>query len=231
MNSRNEESPEAASRTRAPNNDELPIRFAGSMLGTQRHICAFFGTPEEEYRVVLPFIKEGLERGERAFHIVDPELRQAHLRQLRSAGIDVDSVEKEGHLELRDWNEYYFPDGRFDEARLLAQWDTVLDGAVQNGYPRTRVIAHLDWHSDDANTLLQYEANFNLAPRNRDPVICTYDLAKHSATFIIDVMRTHPMIIIGGMLQENPFYVQPEEFVRELRSREATGQSSATAAT
>ena len=38
------------------------------------------------------------------------------------------------------------------------------------------------------------------------------------------------MIIIGGMLQENPFYVQPEEFVRELRAREATGQGSATAA-
>lgn len=45
-----------------------------------------------------------------------------------------------------------------------------------------------DWNSDDAHALLQYEANFNLSPRNRDPVICTYDLAKHSAAFIIDVI-------------------------------------------
>jgi hypothetical protein len=30
------------------------------------------------------------------------------------------------------------------------------------------------------------------------------------------------MIIIGGMLQENPFFVPPDEFLRELRARQAT---------
>jgi hypothetical protein len=32
-------------------------------------------------------------------------------------------------------------------------------------------------------------------------------------------MRTHPMIIIGGILQENPFFVPPDEFLRELKAR------------
>jgi hypothetical protein len=59
---------------------EASIRFAGSVLGAQRHVCAFFHTPDEEYRVLLPFIKEGFDRGERAFHIVDPALRAEHLR-------------------------------------------------------------------------------------------------------------------------------------------------------
>jgi len=37
-------------------------------------------------------------------------------------------------------------------------------------------------------------------------------------------MRTHPMIIIGGMLQENPFFVPPDEFLQELRrSRSRVG--------
>jgi hypothetical protein len=196
-----------------------PIRFAGSVLGAKRHICAFFSSREEEYRVMPPFIKEGFERGEKAFHVVDPELREAHLRRLKSAGVDVASVGKEGDFELLDWNEFYLPQGRFDEARMLAKWDTVLEAAVQKGYPRTRVVAHLDWCQEDVNVLLQYEPNFNLAPRNRDPVICTYDLLKHNSAFIIDVMRTHPMIIIGGFLQENPFYVPPDKFLRELKSR------------
>jgi hypothetical protein len=30
------------------------------------------------------------------------------------------------------------------------------------------------------------------------------------------------MIIIGGVLQENPFFVPPDEFLRELRGRGAT---------
>jgi len=37
----------------------------------------------------------------------------------------------------------------------------------------------------------------------------------------MDIMQTHPMVIIGGTLQENPFFVPPEEFLRELRARRA----------
>jgi hypothetical protein len=209
---------------------EQPIRFAGSTLGAERHICAFFNSSAEKYRVLLPFIKEGLERGERAFHIIDPAERESHLRELGSAGIDAASVEKIGQFELLDWNEFYFPDGRFNEERTVAQWIEVLEGAVQKGYPRTRVIAHLEWARDDADELLQYESKFNRTPRNRDPVICIYDLSKHSATFIMDIMRTHPMIIIGGILQVNPFYVPPDQFLQELRGRTRSFAESPPAA-
>ena len=71
-----------------------PIRFAGSVLGAKRHVCAFFHSPDEEYRVLLPFIKEGFERGEKAFHIVDPKLRADHALRLASAGINVEAAEK-----------------------------------------------------------------------------------------------------------------------------------------
>jgi hypothetical protein len=53
-----------------------------------------------------------------------------------------------------------------------------------------------------------------------DPVICAYDLSKFSASVAIDVMRTHPMVIIGGVLEENPFFVPPDQFLLELRERE-----------
>ena len=32
----------------------------------------------------------------------------------------------------------------------------------------------------------------------------------------MDILRTHPMVIIGGILQENPFFISPEEMLREL---------------
>src|SRR3954463_716042 len=84
-----------------------PIRFAGSVLGAQRHVCAFFHSPDEEYRVLLPYIKEGFERGEKAFHIVDPRLREEHLRRLESVGIDVEAAEKNGQFELLQWADAY----------------------------------------------------------------------------------------------------------------------------
>src|SRR6266850_3788406 len=92
----------AKSRGGTSSESSQPIRFAGSVLGAKRHICAFFHNRDEEYQVLLPFIKEGLKRGEKAFHIVDPQLREEHLKRLRSAGIDVAGEEQSRHLELRN---------------------------------------------------------------------------------------------------------------------------------
>src|SRR3954454_1672676 len=90
-----------------PHDSEQPIRFAGSVLGAKRHVCAFFHNPDEEYRVLLPFIKEGFERGEKAFHIVDPKRRVEHALRLASAGINVEAAEKSGQFELRNWADAY----------------------------------------------------------------------------------------------------------------------------
>jgi hypothetical protein len=35
----------------------------------------------------------------------------------------------------------------------------------------------------------------------------------------MDILRTHPMVIIGGILQENPFFVAPDRFLEEIRGR------------
>jgi len=45
----------------------------------------------------------------------------------------------------------------------------------------------------------------------------------------MDIMRTHPMVIIGGILQENPFFVPPAEMLRELRARAGRGDADDTA--
>jgi hypothetical protein len=54
------------------------IHLGGMPLGNYRHICAFFNTPEEEYRALLPFISEGIKTGDRAFHVLDPQLLGEH---------------------------------------------------------------------------------------------------------------------------------------------------------
>ena len=70
-------------------NPGQPVRLAGTALGRSRHVCAFFNSKDEEYRVLLPFMKEGLEHGEKAFHIVKDSHRPEHRRRLQQAGIAV----------------------------------------------------------------------------------------------------------------------------------------------
>jgi hypothetical protein len=42
-------------------------------------------------------------------------------------------------------------------------------------------------------------------------------------------LRTHPAVIIGGLLQENPFFVPPDQLLREIRNRQPVRQSASTA--
>jgi len=77
------------------------VKFAGGILGRQRHICAFFNSTDEEHRVLGSFIKDGFARGDKAFHLVNPELREEHLKRLADAGINVQEAMGTGQLEVR----------------------------------------------------------------------------------------------------------------------------------
>ena len=64
-------------------------QFTASTFDENHHICAFFYSIDEQHRVLRPFIKDGFDRGDKAFHLVDPDRREEHLRRLAEAGIDV----------------------------------------------------------------------------------------------------------------------------------------------
>ncbi len=200
-----------------------PVKLAGAELGGTRHICAFFNSKEEEYRTLLPFIKEGFEQGDRAFHIVAPRHRSEHRQCLKDAGIDVDDAERKGQLEVWRWEDAYLRDGRFDQNRMLALIEDVLTSGKKQGYPLTRLVANMEWALEDrqgVTDIVEYESRLNyVLPKYDDPVCCTYDLARFSAGIVIDILRTHPMVIIGGILHENPYYVPPDEFLQEQRER------------
>jgi hypothetical protein len=55
---------------------EHSVELAGVNLAGRNHVCAFFNTIEEEQRVLGSFYKDGLDRGEKPAHIVDPENRE-----------------------------------------------------------------------------------------------------------------------------------------------------------
>src|SRR3982074_3898357 len=95
------------------------VQCADGTLGRHRHICAFFNSLDEEHRVLRSFIKEGFDRGDKAFHLVDPELREDHLRRLAEAGINVKKAMDTGQLEVRRWKDAYLRGDHFDQNAML----------------------------------------------------------------------------------------------------------------
>src|SRR5688500_1012485 len=119
-----------------------PVRLAGSVLDRSRHVCAFFHTRDEEYRVLLPYIQEGFEYGDRAFHIVDAEHRSEHRHRLTGSGIDVTAAESTGQLAVLTWEEAYLRGGQFDQTAMLRLIEDVLLDGQARGFRLTRLLAN-----------------------------------------------------------------------------------------
>jgi MEDS: MEthanogen/methylotroph, DcmR Sensory domain len=204
---------------------------AGGSIGVHRHICAFFNGLDEEHRVLGSFYKDGFDRGEKATHIVEAANREEYLGRLADGGIDVERMLRTGQLEVLPWTDMYVRDHRFDQEAMLASVEKIIRSAAGAGYARTKLVGHhMDWLFRDQSAienLVEYEARLNgVLSKYDDPVVCNYDASKFGASVALDIMRTHPLVIIGGILRENPFYVPAEQFLEELRARRSARPAS-----
>jgi MEDS: MEthanogen/methylotroph, DcmR Sensory domain len=198
------------------------VTLAGSAVKNRCHACAFFHETKEEYGLLLPFVQEGFQQGHKIFQIVEGRQRDERLRRIGSVGIDVAAAEQSGQLEVRPWENATLREGRFDQYAMLALIEEVL-GEGKDRFGLTRFWANMEWSLEDfpgVDDIVEFECRVNeVTSRFEDIVVCTYDLNRFSATVVMDILRTHPQVIVGGILQENPFYVPPQQFLQELRTR------------
>src|SRR5262249_10070436 len=123
---------------------------------------------------------------------------------------------------------------RFDQGAMLALSEEVLQLGQAAGYPLTRFLGHMEWALVDKPGLdnlsfLEFETRVNyLSPKYDDPLICAYDLSKFSANMVIDVIRTHPVVLIGVGFEEHPLFVPPDQLFLELRERRSLRNSAGT---
>lgn len=205
-----------------------------SLAGTQIehfHVCAFFDSRDAEYDVLAPFFKEGIDQGEKNLHIISPDSMEEHRARLANAGIDVHACEACGQLELSSWQGAYLDEsGSFDKSRMLATLDKVCQQAKDEGFPRVRIMGNMDWVFTDvpgAKDILAYEAEVNeVLAQNRQPAVCVYDVAKLSGSMMMDLLRTHPLTLINGVVQENPFYTPASDMLAELKARDVSTQGT-----
>jgi hypothetical protein len=180
--------------------------------------------------VLRSFYKDGIDRGDKALHLVDPEQREDHLRRLTEAGIDVQGAIDTGQLEVQPWQDGPLHGGRLDQDTWLASFEQKLQSGPAAGYARTRFLGHMDWALVDlpgVEDLIEFETRVNyVVPKYDDIVICTYDLSKFRASVVMDAMRTHPVVIVGGLLHENPYFVPPDQFLLELKERPSLRKSA-----
>jgi len=188
------------------------------------HVCAFFSSRDEEYDILLPFLQEGLAEGDRVVQIIDGDHRPDQMKRLERWGMDVAPATEAGQFEVWNWEDAYLRGGRFAQFSMISLLEEVGSLGERRGSGATRLWANMEWALEEfpgVHDIVEYETRLNyVLPRFEMMTVCTYDLNKFSASVVVDILRTHPQAIIGGVFFQNPTYVPPDEFLREYMSRQ-----------
>lgn len=199
------------------------VSLAGSSLTCPCHVCALYRGAEDQYTALVPFVKEGLEAGDRVVSFVDPNECEERRARLRHAGIDVETAERNGQLDIAGWNDAYLAGGGFDPDAMLGFVQESINKGRQLGFKRTRAWANMEWALLDrpgVEQLAVYESRLNyILPLYGEAAICAYDATRFPAEVLEDVIRAHPHLYADGWTETQHHYVPPDDLVPELLNK------------
>ncbi len=203
---------------------ESSLLEALAQLQVHDHLCLIYRTREEQFAAVIPFMRLGLERGEKCVYIADDNTASAVMDAMRADGIDVVANIASGALSVITKKESYLRKGFFDPDLMIRFLKETIDAAHAEGFSALRASGEMTWALGPeigSDRLLEYEAKLNyLFPENDMVAICQYNRNRFSPEIILDVIRTHPLVIYGQTVCENFYYVPPDDFLRPDRAEQ-----------
>src|SRR5438552_10432458 len=91
-------------------------------LRSGEHLCALSESAAERLEVLVPFLRQGLDRGECCLYVADEAAQRGVARALAAAGVDVAAATERGALLPATQAEAYFPGGAFEPRATLDFW-------------------------------------------------------------------------------------------------------------
>lgn len=188
-----------------------------TQIGLHDHVCLIYESREEQLAAPAPSIRLGLERGEKCIYIADEDTVNDVLGALHTIGIHVDEVVNSGRLTIVSQQDTYLRQSHFEPDKMIRFWADALGPATAAGFSGLRVVAEMSsalGEGPDKERLIEYEAKLNNFIRDYPMVAtCQYDCHRFAPQVILNVIRTHPIVIYGNLVCSNPYYVPPQEFL------------------
>jgi len=195
------------------------VTLCGRSLPEPGHICAFFNSRNQEYDILGPYYKEGIDLDEEVITIVDADRSKDHVARLAAHGMDVDGATESGRLRVLTSEETYTKGGKFGAERMYEMLQGALFDAKSKGR-RVRTSGVMDWATRghaDTQELMEYESRVNfLVPTYACTLLCVYDINEISGRMMMEILQTHPYILYDGRIRENLHYVPPIERLRQV---------------
>jgi len=190
----------------------------GLQVAQGDHICAFYRSIAERDEVLLPFLRAGLAAGDKCICVLDGSDLDAVLWDLQGGAKPM-----EHQLDFFPVEGVYLRTGAFVPDLMLDFWDETVSAALEvQGFSFVRSAGDTTWafreEKGTVNQLIVYESRLNrFLPLYPQVILCLYDVERLSGELIVDVVKTHPRLLVQGAVVENPDYVEPDEFLAARR--------------
>jgi hypothetical protein len=199
------------------------VTLCGKELHGVRHMCAFFDTRDQQYELLVPYLLEGLQRGDRIFNILDSKRHAEDAARLESAGVPIRSAIASDQYKMLASEDTYVAGGAFVMERMCEMVKELMSEAERAQYPYVRGIGEMDWmleQCEGVHDFIEYEARVNEFVSGHDcTLLCAYDLGRFNGRVIADALATHSHVLLNGQVFENPHYVEPITFLKKLALR------------
>ena len=179
------------------------------------HLALIYDHQEEQFDIVIPFLKIGLERGEKSVFIVDGSTDEAVRGGMEGYGIDVERAIASGALVIMTKTDAYLKNGDFDPDWMIAFLKEAIDQAEAEGYKCLRASGEMTWalgpSGDAHNRLIEYECKLNnFYPAHNTNLICQYNRKRFRPETLMQVIHTHSRLVFGNRVCDNPHYISPD---------------------
>lgn len=201
---------------------DLERQLAEMLPGT--HAALVYDSAAAQAAVFGPFVKHGLGKGERCLYIADDLTCEQVQSALVAAGVDVRAETERGRLMVLDRRQTYLRTGVFDPSEMLRWESDQAQQAAAEGYSGLRLAAEMTWvlgPEPGCEQFIPYEARLTQPTAGLHMIVlCQYNRHRFTASCLRDVLRTHPVVIVGDLVCPN-LYFEPPEFVLDSRPDEA----------
>jgi PAS domain S-box-containing protein len=195
---------------------QLDRELAKLRLGD--HLCPIHDNLLEQTAAAVAFIAAGLRREERCLYIANDSPIEELVRRFGDLGVNVAQETEKGSLRILSKDDVYSRDGKFDARGMLDYLAECESAAVADGYAGLRFQGEMTWALDanlEGDRLIEYEAMLNeFLATHRAVIACHYLRSRFDPALIHDLLVTHPLVAIAGLVCPNPFYQPPELILR-----------------
>jgi hypothetical protein len=197
--------------------ERIDLGVLGISVPAGTHLCVFCRGSAGVEEIVFPFLAEGIRARDKCICILESRMPSDVLDRL-GRQIDVGSSVVAGQLELGTPADAYLRTGRFSTQEMLDYWSAA-GAAAQTGAGFSFVRATGEMPSVLDNPagraeFFRYEAMLNdVVPKYPQVILCLYDLERWGAEVLMDTLRTHRLVIVDGMVHDNPYYIDPGTYL------------------